>query len=119
MLPYLLRENPSSYFYVSEGEIKQPQIKSSNLYLERMESIFNEDGHNFHVVVEYKIVNSSPDFFNAFAAMICIHYIFNLAYSSEISATMIFLQKYILSIMDDTTSPSKVISLAAKLKKSI
>ena len=73
----------------------------------------------FHVKVENITMCGSVDFIHAFAVMIALHYVFNVAYSKKIEATMVFIQRLFFDINDNQKIPPKVLSLICRVKKGV
>ena len=55
----------------------------------------------FHVKVENITMCRCVDFTHAFAVMIALHYVFNVAYSKKIEATVVFIQRLFFDINDN------------------
>ena len=51
------------------------------------------------------------DFIHAFAVMIALHYVFNVAYSKKIEATMVFIQRLFFDINDNQKIPPQGIAI--------
>ena len=70
------------------------------------------------IFIEETEVSQSPDFLQAFEAFFASFYVFNLSYPFKISKTLIFFQKFLCGLQDETNNhKQKAISnLISKLK---
>ena len=78
-----------------------------------------EDNVRFDIKIEQQTICRAADFVQGFTLMLALHYIFNVSYSKDIEASMIFFQKMFLEISGNLKIPTKVLTLIAKVKKNI
>ena len=96
-LPFLLRETPDQFF--ERPEHIQPRIVVTGVDFTGYDTLVDERCI-FHVKVENKVIYWCTAFVYAFAVVIALHYVFNVAYLKKIEATMILFQRLFLEIHD-------------------
>ena len=79
-LPFLLRETPDPFF--ERPEHNQPRIVVTGVDFTGYDTLVDEKCI-FHVKVENKVICRYIDFVYAFAVMIALHYVSNVAYSKK------------------------------------
>ena len=120
-ISYFLREDPSKLF---DQSLKQPTIKcrgveivwNGDRSIENFEEVVKCD--SFAIFVEDREMLYTRDFLHAFGAVIALHYVFNLSYASQLQASMVFIQKLTLDLLDNCRAPTKVLQLISKVKNS-
>ena len=91
-LPFHLQETPDYFF--KKAARNQPRIVVGGVDFSSY--MLTDEKSIFHVKVENITMCRCVDFIHAFAVMIALHYVFNVAYSKKIEATMVFIQRVVL-----------------------
>ena len=81
-------ETPDYFF--EKAAHNQPRIVVGGVELSSYDMLTDEKSI-FHVKVENITMCQCVEFIHAFAVMIVLHYVFNVAYSKKIAATMVFI----------------------------
>ena len=71
----------------------------------------------FEIKVEDVTIGYTNDFVKAFAMLLFIYYIFNIAYTEKYQASLHLIQKLFLEITDGVKVLHKILSLISKIKK--
>ena len=108
--------NPDYFF--EKAAHNQPRIVVGGVDFSSYDMLTDEKSI-FHVKVENITMCRCVDFIHAFAVMIALHYVFNVAYSKKIEATMVFIQRLFFDINDNQKIPPKVLSLICRVKKGV
>ena len=123
--PYFLREKSFNFFEVGGGgddeqDRVKPRIVCSKLIsLTTGLHVILDEECTFEVKVEKCTLGVTKDFLKAFSMYIASFYIFNIAYPKSMEHTLVFIQKCLLKLSDSTKTSSRVLSLIAKLKKTV
>ena len=112
-IPYLLRGKPEGFFNSNTIQPRIATLEAPSIDL----AFVVEDNVRFDIKIEQQTICRAADFVQVFTLMIALHYIFNVSYSKDVEASMIFFRKMFLEISDDLTIPTKVLTLIAKMKK--
>ena len=106
----MLRENAEDY--LDDWKSRQPRLRCEG---DNLLSLVNSS--NISVVVEDTVICVLNDFIKAFAIMVAVHYVFNLAYGANLEGTFFAVQKLLLQLADNTKVPHKVLTFLCKLKQ--
>ena len=105
------------YFNV-EADHFQPRLTCKKLSQNNGDfSVLIDDDVEFELKIETFTLAHGKDFIRMFALLLASFYIFNVEYPKKLEATMVFLQKYMLRIGDETKTPHKVLQYFAKIIK--
>ena len=84
------------------------------------------DCSTFSVIIENKVLCEAGDFVEAFCLYISAYYVFNISYPEQLYKTMVFIEKLILKLHDNTSKCKKlkgiekqVINIIAKINNVI
>ena len=69
----------------------------------------------FEIKVEDVTIGYTNDFVKAFAMLLFIYYIFNIAYTEKYQASLHLIQKLFLEITDGVKVSHKILSLISKI----
>ena len=80
-------------------------------------SVLFEESTEYELKVETFTLARGQNFIEIFRLMLASFYIFIVEYPKKLEGSLMFLQKFILGIGDETKTPQKVLQLISKVKK--
>ena len=80
-------------------------------------SVLFEENTEYELKVETFTLARGQNFIEMFSLMLASFYIFNVQYPKKLEGSLLFFQKFLLGIGDETKTPQKVLQLISKVKK--
>ena len=77
----------------------------------------HKENTEYELKVETFTLARGQNFIEMFGLMLASFYIFNVEYPKKLEGSLMFLQKFLLGIGDETKTPQKVLQLMSKVKK--
>ena len=113
--PFILREDPTGLFMESNNY--QPRLVSKDIPSNIDDfSVLFEESTEYELKVGTFTLVRAQNFTEKFGLMLALFYIFNVQYQKKFDRALIFLQKFLSGIGDETKSPQKVLQLTSKMK---
>ena len=115
-VPFTLREDPTEFFMESDNY--QPRLVSKDITSNIDDfSVLFEESTEYELKVETFTLARGQNFIEMFGLMLASFYIFNVEYPKKLEGSLMFLQKFLLGIGDETKTPQKVLQLISKVQK--
>ena len=115
-VPWLLRETPFDFFLNENHAL--PIITCNKFSSVKSDLTDVLEDAEFDVKVDGHSLCQSKDFIAGFEVYLASFYVFNITYPKSLENTMIFIQKFLLGILDDGfKAPGRVLTLISKAKK--
>ena len=113
---FTLREDPVGFFMGSDNY--QPRLVSKDIMSDIDDfSVLFEENTEYELKVETFTLARGQNFIEMFSLMLASFYIFNVQYPKKLEGSLLFFQKFLLGISDETKTPQKVLQLISKVKK--
>ena len=113
--PFILREDPTGLFMESNNY--QPRLVSKDIPSNIDDfSVLFEESTEYELKVGTFTLVRAQNFTEKFGLMLASFYIFNVQYQKKFDRALIFLQKFLSGIGDETKLPQKVLQLISKMK---
>ena len=113
--PFTLREDPTGLFMESDNY--QPRLVSKDITRNIDDvCVLFEESTEYELKVETFTLARGQNFIEMFGLMLASFYIFNVEYPKKLEGSLMFLQKFLLGIGDETKTPQKVLQLISKVK---
>ena len=101
-----------------ESDNYQPRLVSKDITSNIDDfSVLFEESTEYELKVETFTLAHGQNFIEIFGLMLASFYIFNVEYPKKLEGSLMFLQKFLLGIGDETKTPQKVLQLISKVKK--
>ena len=113
---FTLQEDPVGFFMGSDNY--QPRLVSKDIMSDIDDfSVLFEENTEYELKVETFTLARGQNFIEMFSLMLASFYIFNVQYPKKLEGSLLFFQKFLLGIGDETKTPQKVLQLISKVKK--
>ena len=101
-----------------ESDNYQPRLVSKDITSNIDDfSVLFEESTEYELKVETFTLARGQNFIEIFRLMLASFYIFIVEYPKKLEGSLMFLQKFILGIGNETKTPQKVLQLISKVKK--
>ena len=96
----------------------QPRLISKNVISDITDysTLFDENSE-YQLKIETFTLAHGKDFVETFGLMLASFYVFNVRYPRKLEGSLLFFQKFMLGIGDETKTPQKVLQFISKVKK--